>query len=281
MTTVPDANVHCLAIDGTFDDCQGIVKRLFNDTAFKARMRLGAINSINCARLLAQIVYYVHAWLRLPAGARAVNFSVPTGNFGDVFAGFLAAEMGVPVDRLILATNENDMLDRFFRTGVYRRGEVRRTPSPSMDIQAASNFERYLWLRLGRDADAVRAFIAEFERRGEARLDSEAPDAGTRFVSGRANRAETLATIGRWHRDTGYLLDPHTAVGVKVALEMRTDAPTVCLATAHPGKFPATAPDGADVGHPRLDALESLPARKRVLPNDARRVAREIEAVCA
>ena len=308
MTTVPDANVHCLAVEGTFDDCQRIMKALFHDAAFKARWRLGAINSVNCARLLAQVVYYFHAWLRLPGGGpgRKVSFSVPTGNFGDVFAGFLAAEMGLPIERLVLATNENDILDRFFRTGVYRRGEVRRTPSPSMDIQAASNFERFLWWRFGGDAAAVRAFMAAFEAEGEARVGIGGGRAGSeRLISGRADRAATLRTIERWYRDTGYLLDPHTAVGVAVAEEVlgagasrrrgraaapgpggaeaRGSAPVVCLATAHPGKFPEARPAGAEAraGHPRLAGLEALPARKVVLPNDTARVARHIEAVCA
>ena len=284
MTTAPDANVHCIAVEGTFDDCQRIMKTLFNDGEFKARWRLGAINSVNCVRLLAQVVYYFHAWLRMPPGradAKA-TFSVPTGNFGDVFAGFLAAEMGLPIDRLILATNENDILDRFFRTGVYRRGEVRRTPSPSMDIQVASNFERFVWWRLDGDGAAVRAFMSAFDAAGEARLEpiGERPGSG-RIASGRADRAETLATIERWYRRSGRVLDPHTAVGVKVAEEVRGTAPTVCLATAHPGKFPDTAPPGAEVGHTRLAGLDHLPARKVVLPNDAERVARHIESVCA
>ena len=284
MTTAPDANVHCIAVEGTFDDCQRIMKALFNDAGFKSRWRLGAINSVNCVRLLAQVVYYFHAWLRLPSrlsNAKA-SFSVPTGNFGDVFAGFLAAEMGLPVERLILATNENDILDRFFRTGVYRRGAVRRTSSPSMDIQVASNFERYLWWRLGRDGSAVRAFMAAFDSKGEVRLEGrEARPGSDRIASGRADRAETLATIERWYRRTGRVLDPHTAVGVKVAEELRGAAPTVCLATAHPGKFPDTAPAGAAVDHPRLAGLDDLPARKVVVPNDAERVARHIEAVCS
>ena len=284
MTTVPDANVHCIAVDGTFDDCQRIMKALFNDAGFKARWRLGAINSVNCVRLLAQVVYYIHAWLRLPRDAPdgRVSFSVPTGNFGDVFAGFLAMEMGLPVERLILATNENDILDRFFRTGVYRRGEVRRTLSPSMDIQVASNFERFLWWRLDRDGAAVRAFMTAFDAAGEARIEGGTPWPGSRrFVSGSADRAATLATIERWYRAAGRVLDPHTAVGVKVAEELRDAAPTVCLATAHPGKFPDAAPAGAAIGHPRLAGLDDLPVRKVVVPNDVERVARHIEAVCS
>ena len=159
------------------------MKTLFNDAAFKSRWRLGAVNSVNCVRLLAQVVYYFHAWLRLaPSGRDGPNgrasFSVPTGNFGDVFAGFLAAEMGLPIERLLLATNENDILDRFFRTGVYRRGEVRRTPSPSMDIQVASNFERFVWWRLNRDGSAVRDFMAAFEAEGEARLEPNGDGSG-------------------------------------------------------------------------------------------------------
>ncbi len=288
MTTVPEANVHCIAVEGTFDDCQRIMKTLFNDAAFKSRWRLGAVNSVNCARLLAQVVYYFHAWLRLAPSVhdspdRRASFSVPTGNFGDVFAGFLAAEMGLPVERLLLATNENDILDRFFRTGVYRRGEVRRTPSPSMDIQVASNFERFVWWRLNRDGSAVRDFMAAFEAEGEARLEPNGDGlAGAgRIASGRADRAETLATIERWYRRAGRVLDPHTAVGVKVAEELCGAEPTICLATAHPGKFPDTAPAGAAVGHPRLAGLDDLPARKIVVPNDPERVARHIESVCA
>ena len=286
MTTVPDANVHCIAVEGTFDDCQRIMKTLFNDASFKARRRLGAINSVNCVRLLAQVVYYFHAWLRLPPDGSngKASFSVPTGNFGDVFAGFLAAEMGLPVERLVLATNENDILDRFFRTGVYRRGEVRRTPSPSMDIQVASNFERFVWWRLNRDGSAVRDFMAAFEADGEARLEPNGdggPAGAGRIASGRADRAETIATIERWYRRTGRVLDPHTAVGVKVAEELRGAVPTVCLATAHPGKFPETAPAGAAVGHPRLAGLDDLPARKVVVPNDPERVARHIEGACS
>ena len=284
MTTAPDANVHCIAVEGTFDDCQRIMKALFNDGGFKARWRLGAVNSVNCVRLLAQVVYYFHAWLRLPPDLPngKASFSVPTGNFGDVFAGFLAAQMGLPMERLILATNENDILDRFFRTGVYRRGEVRRTPSPSMDIQVASNFERFLWWRLDRAGEAVRAFMSAFDSKGEARLDpGGAPPGSDRIVSGRADRGETLTTIERWYRRTGRVLDPHTAVGVKVAEELRSDVPTVCLATAHPGKFPDTAPAGARVGHARLAGLDDLPARKVVVSNDAGRVARYIESVCA
>jgi len=289
MTTAPDANVHCIAVEGTFDDCQRIMKTLFNDAAFKGRWRLGAVNSVNCVRLLAQVVYYFFAWLRLapPVGGggarRRVSFSVPTGNFGDVFAGFLAAEMGLPVERLTLATNENDILDRFFRTGVYRRGEVRRTPSPSMDIQVASNFERFVWWRLDRDGSAVRDFMAAFEAEGEARLEpNEDGSAGScRIASGRADRAETFATIERWYRRVGRVLDPHTAVGVKVAEELRGAEPTVCLATAHPGKFPDTAPAGAAVGHPKLAGLDDLPARKVVVANDPEQVARYIESACS
>ena len=284
MTTVPDDNVHCISVEGTFDDCQRIMKSLFNDAAFKTRWRLGAVNSVNCVRLLAQVVYYFHAWLRLPSDgsdARA-GFSVPTGNFGDVFAGFLAARMGLPIERLILATNENDILDRFFRTGVYRRGEVRRTPSPSMDIQVASNFERFLWWRLNGDGAAVRDFMAAFDAEGEARLEAHGGRIGSgRIVSGRADRAETLATIERWYRRTGRVLDPHTAVGVKVAEDLRGAAPTVCLATAHPGKFPDTVPAGAAAEHPKLAGLGALPSRKVVVPNDPERVARHIESVCS
>ena len=172
MTTVTDANVHCLALRGSFDDCQAIMKETFNDLPFKARYRLGAINSVNWARLLAQIVYYVYATLALDdGGRRRVSFSVPTGNFGDIFAGYLAQQMGLPIERLICATNENDILAVFFNTGVYRRGRVHHTISPSMDIQVASNFERFLYLRMDRDSARVRAFMDLFSRTGEAGVD--------------------------------------------------------------------------------------------------------------
>jgi threonine synthase len=269
MTSVLDENVHCIAIEGSFDDCQGIMKSVFNDLHFKQRYRLGAVNSVNWARILAQIVYYAYAALRLDErGQRKVSFSVPTGNFGDIFAGYLALRMGLPIDRLVLATNENDILASFFRTGIYRRGSVHHTISPSMDIQVASNFERYVYLRLGSDSERLRSFMDTFTRTGEARLAFQSP-LERDIVAGSAGTEETLATIREVHARTGYLVDPHTAVGIAVGRRLVTDRPLVCLATAHPAKFPESvdkAVGRAVASHPRLDALRGCETRKTVLP---------------
>ncbi len=237
MTTVLDANVHNIAIRGTFDDGQRIVKQLFNDLGFKAEYHLGAVNSINWARILAQMVYYFYAWSRMSGGdvARKVSFAVPTGNFGDVFAGYMAKRMGLPVDRLIIATNRNDILSRFVNTGVYQAGEVHPTLSPAMDIQIASNFERYLYYLVGEDPAAVRALLDEMGRTGRMTV-SEAQRVAVAmdFDAGAASDAETLEQIRETYEAEGYILDPHTAIGVRVA---RGRGDLVCLATAHPAKF--------------------------------------------
>ena len=269
MTSILDPNVHCIAIQGSFDECQAIMKDVFNDLPFKTEHSLGAVNSVNWARLLAQIVYYVYATLALDDGGRKrVSFSVPTGNFGDIFAGYLALQMGLPIERLICATNENDILSVFFNTGVYRRGQVHRTISPSMDIQVASNFERFLYLRMGRDSERLRAFMESFGRRGEATLEGEQPV--DRHISATAiDTRQTMATIADVYRDNAYIVDPHTAVGIAAARQMRVDGPVVCLATAHPAKFPESvdAAIGKPVAkHPRLDALEGVPNRRTVMP---------------
>jgi len=268
MTTVLDANVHNLAIEGTFDDGQRVLKEIFNDLPFKEQYHLGAVNSVNWVRVLAQVVYYFHAAFRVQAltGCRQVQVCVPTGNFGDIFAGYVAKRMGAPISRLILATNENDILARFFATGVYARGEVRQTTSPSMDIQVASNFERYLYYRVGGDCAAVCALMNEFARSG--RLSVPGTDAD--FVAGRGTTAETADAIRRTYRAHDYLLDPHTAVGVAVAeRHLRPDEPTVCLATAHPAKFPTAIREaiGEDVArHPLIDGLMERPTRCTVVP---------------
>ena len=237
MTTVLDANVHNIAIRGTFDDGQRIVKALFNDLDFKREYSLGAVNSINWARILAQVVYYFYAWGRVSGGdpRRRVRFAVPTGNFGDIFAGYVAKRMGLPVARLILATNRNDILSRFINTGVYQVGEVHPTISPSMDIQLASNFERYLYYLLGEQPAAVRERMDGMGREGRLAI-SEAQQAEVAglFSAVAVSEEETLAQIQATYAATGYILDPHTAVGVKAA-EQWPDA--ICLATAHPAKF--------------------------------------------
>lgn len=283
MTSVLDANVRNLAIAGTFDDCQNIVKALFNDLPFRDRHRLGAVNSINWARVLAQVVYYFYGAFRVMerTGARQVRFSVPTGNFGDVFAGYVAWQMGLPVDRLVLATNENDILTRFFQTGVYSLGDVHPTLSPSMDIQVASNFERYLFYRAGGDARRVAGWMDTFRRTGRLAVDG---GAGQEIIrAGRGDTADTLSTIRLFWKKHGYLLDPHTAVGVHVAQgHLDERVPMICLATAHPAKFgdairQATGEDLAH--HPILDALSGLPTRLERLPATREAVAAYVEGV--
>ena len=272
MTSILDANVHCLAIQGSFDDCQAIMKEAFNDLPFKARHRLGAVNSVNWARLLAQIVYYVYATLALDdGGRRRVSFSVPTGNFGDIFAGYLALLMGLPIDRLICATNDNDILSVFFNTGVYRRGDVHQTISPSMDIQVASNFERYLYLRMDRDSTRLRTFMESFSANGQATLLCDMP-VDRHIVATAVSTKQTMATIGDVYRRHGYVVDPHTAVGIAAAARFAVDGPMVCLATAHPAKFPESvdAAIGKPVArHASLDALKGAATRRTVLPASA------------
>ncbi len=266
MTTTLDENVRCLAIEGTFDDCQRVVKSIFGDLRFKRRFDLGAVNSVNWARVLAQTVYYFHTALRFE---RPVTFSVPTGNFGDILAGYLARAMGAPIDKLILATNSNDILVRFFDTGVYALGAVSRTISPSMDIQVASNFERFLHYRLG-SPKALDTFMAEFSATGSARIDDGRP-MDESILSAAVSEETTVATIGDVYSRDGYVLDPHTAVGVAAARRFARPAPVVCLATAHPAKFPESvnAAVGADIArHPALDGLADLPERKTPLPAD-------------
>jgi threonine synthase len=270
MTTVLDANVHNIAIEGTFDDGQRVLKELFNDLPFKQRYSLGAVNSVNWARVLAQVVYYFHAAFRVTeaTGAKAVQVAVPTGNFGDIFAGYLALRMGAPIRRLILATNENDILARFFTSGEYRLGTVVPTLSPSMDIQVASNFERYLFYRAGADAGILRGWMQAFARDGRLHVPGEDPD----IVAGRGDTGATLEAIRRCHARHGCILDPHTAVGVAVAERFPLPGtPTVCLATAHPAKFGDAIRQalGADLArHPALDALRDLPTRCAVLRPD-------------
>ena len=279
MTTVPDENVHCLAIEGSFDDCQSIVKALFADPSFKERYELGAVNSMNWARVLAQMAYYVYVGLQ---SAQPPLVAVPTGNFGNIFAGIAAREMGVPIHRFVLASNENDILARFFQTGRYRRGKVKHTISPSMDIQVASNFERFVYLRYGGECAKVRAFMKQFVATGEACLASEAA-VGSGIVGIAIDEAETVATIRDVYRRHGYVADPHTAVGIAAARRAvaRAGKPTasavpICLATAHPAKFPAAVGEAignsAVVNHPALDGIDASTSRRTVLPADVHAV---------
>lgn len=268
MTSVADPNVHCIAIEGSFDDGQRIMKSIFSDADAKQRWHLGSINSVNWARVLAQTVYYFSSCFAVQkaTGAREVSFAVPTGNFGDILAGWYAAQMGLPIRRLILATNENDILARFFATGEYRSGDAVPTISPSMDIQVASNFERYLFYRLGRDPGAVRVAMASFATTGALKVEGR----DDLFRAGVGDTRATLAVIRDYQDRYGYLLDPHTAVGVHVAQQqLEAGVPTICLATAHPAKFPDAIREaiGRDLGHhPLLDALEGRPVRSVTLP---------------
>ena len=241
MTTSKDANVHALAINGNFDDCQTLVKAMFNDGQFRDRVQLSGVNSINWARIMAQIVYYFTTALSLGAPDRKVSFTVPTGNFGDIFAGYVAKRMGLPIDRLVVATNDNDILARALKSGRYEMKAVKATTSPSMDIQISSNFERLLFEAYGRDASAVRTAMEGLKQSGAFEIGDKAMKAIRKeFRAGRASEKQVAATIRETLAATGYLVDPHTATGVFVANKhMKANAPMVTLATAHPAKFPA------------------------------------------
>jgi threonine synthase len=238
MTTPREANVHALALDGDFDAAQARVKDLFNDHAFRDEVRLAGVNSINWARVLAQTVYYFTAAVALGAPQRKVSFTVPTGNFGDIYAGHIARAMGLPIDRLIIATNQNDILHRALSTGDYRTDGVKPSISPSMDIQVSSNFERALFDALDRDGAATAALMADLAAGGFRIPQGALETLSKRFASGRASEDETAATIARTRAATGELLCPHSAVGVHVAESHLGPVPMVTLATAHPAKFP-------------------------------------------
>ena len=241
MTTSTEKNVHALAIKGNFDDCQNLVKAMFNDTKFRDGMKLSGVNSINWARIMAQIVYYFTAAVTLGAPDRKISFTVPTGNFGDIFAGYAAKRMGLPIDKLVIATNENDILVRTLKTGRYEMKEAKATTSPSMDIQISSNFERLLFEAHGRDAGAVRRAMASLKQAGAFDIEPGALKAIRKeFRAGRVSQKQVAETIRKTLAETGYLLDPHSAIGVFVAARHeKANAPMVTLATAHPAKFPA------------------------------------------
>jgi len=280
MTTPAEKNIHAVAIDGTFDDCQAIVKGLFNDHAFRDRMKLSGVNSINWARIVAQIVYYFTAAVALGAPEKKISFVVPTGNFGDIFAGYVAKRMGLPMDRLVIATNVNDILARTLESGRYEVRGVVATESPAMDIQVSSNFERLLFDVHGRDAGAIRNIMSELSAsRGFALAAQPLARIRAVFDAGRAGEAETLATIRAVHDESGYLLDPHSAVGVSVARKLGVRTPRVTLGTAHPAKFPDAVEKAASVRPALPPRLSDLPSRKErfdVLPNDLAAVARYV-----
>jgi threonine synthase len=277
MTTVTDPNVFNLAIKGTFDDGQGIVKSIFNNIPFKEKYHLGAVNSINWARILAQVVYYVYAWLKIKneTGISSIDFSVPTGNFGDIFAGYIAKNL-MPqgsIRKLILATNENNLLTRFVNQGDYSVSEVVATSSPSMDIQLASNFERYLYYLYGCAPEKIKRDFEQFSQSGRLSFDENLLESiQADFASKSVNEAETFSTIKQFYQEHNYLLDPHTAVGVNAAQECCSEnTPVVCLATAHPAKFGnavlkaiGKTPDLP----PGLQGLDEMESRCKVLDPD-------------
>jgi len=275
MTCTGADNVFALAIDGTFDDAQHALKEIFGDQEFRTRLRLSAVNSINLARVLAQCVYYLHAFLRLPAAEREnVEFVVPTGNFGNVLAGWLLQQMGVPIRGFKVATNQNDILYRLFTTGEYRVGEVRPSLAPSMDIQVASNFERFLYFSVGRDPARVREIMHAFKTTGEFTFPNF--DRGT-FSASRCTDAEIPGIIQRVYRDYNYVIDPHTACAFQSIDPERT---SIVLSTASPAKFPETIANaiGVDATHPSLEALKSRPLVNHRLKADAAAIRAFVEA---
>jgi threonine synthase len=276
MTTVVSPSVNNIALEGSFDDCQAIVKELFNDHAFRDGVQLAGVNSINWVRVMAQISYYVFAGLALGAPERKVSFTVPTGNFGNVFAGLVAKRLGLPIDRLVIATNANDILDRTLKSGRYEVTGVHATSSPSMDIQVSSNFERLVYLANSRNADAVNRAMAGLKQSGSFTLENAALQSiRHEFDSGRASEAETAMTMRHWLASTGEVLEPHTAVGVHVAVRHVGESPMVVLATAHPAKFPAAVESATGVNPPLPTVLKGLMEREEsftVLPNSAEAV---------
>ena len=292
MFSLQDANIHNLAVEGVFDDCQDIVKAVSNDLAFKRKYRIGTVNSINWARLVAQVVYYFAGYFQATrSNEERVSFAVPSGNFGNICAGHVARMMGLPIAQLVLATNENDVLDEFFRTGTYRvRGsrDTYETSSPSMDISKASNFERFVFDLVGRDGAKVRyLFAEELAAKGQFTLGAEVlkarEDYG--FVSGRSTHADRLATIRDTYQRFGTMIDTHTADGLKVAREHhRPGGPMIVLETALPIKFAETIVEalGREPDRPaKFAGIEKLPKRVTLLPADAERVKQFIAAHCA
>jgi threonine synthase len=256
MTTPREPNVHAIAVRGTFDDCQALVKAMFNHHEFRDRVQLSGVNSINWARIVAQVTYYFVAAAALGGSKRPISFAVPTGNFGDIFAGYVAKRMGLDIDRLVIASNENDILPRTFETGSYEMRGVTATSSPSMDIQISSNFERYLFEASGRRADSVRAQMDALKQAQRFDIGADVMSAmRSDFGAARASEADVADTIRRVKADSGYLLDPHTACAVSAAervLDAASEVPQVILATAHPAKFP--------------DAMEQITGARPALP---------------
>jgi threonine synthase len=285
MTSTGAANVHALAIDGNFDDCQALVKGMFNNHRFRDATSLSGVNSINWARIVSQVVYYFTSAVAVGAPARVVDFVVPTGNFGDIFAGYVAKRMGLPVRTLGIAANVNDILARTLKTGIYEVREVHATASPSMDIQISSNFERLLFEAGGRDAAGVRRLMDSLKQSGRFVLpDATLAAIRAEFDAGRADETETAAAIRAAWREAGELVDPHTAVALAVADRDTTDrtVPSIVLSTAHPAKFP-DAVEAACGQRPQLpawlDGLMTKSEHMKVMKNDQTEVERFVLSV--
>ena len=284
MTTVQASNVYNIAVEGTFDDCQSMVKALFSDHELRDRLNLSAVNSINWARVAAQTVYYFTAAVSLGAPDRKVAFSVPTGNFGEVYAGYVAAKMGLPVERLVIATNVNDILVRCLSTGSYAVTKVVPTISPSMDIQVSSNFERLLFDLYDRSGKSVAGLMSDLSTKGAFEVDpGHLAEASALFRAAEVSEEDTLATMAEIHRSTGLLIDPHTAVGVAAGRRERPDAavPMIHLSTAHPAKFPDAVERATGVRPALPEHLSDLlerPERYDRLDNDLATVKGYIES---
>lgn len=275
MTTIDAPNVFNIALEGNFDDCQNAVKAMFADKAFREEMNLSAVNSINWARIMAQIVYYVAASVSLGVSAnRKISFAVPTGNFGNVYAAYCAKQMGLPIEKLVIGSNRNDILTRFFETGEMKAAEVEPSLSPSMDIQVSSNFERFLFDLLGRNADELRGKMQSFKQSGSFTLDDTLmKKARETFEARRCSDAQTIIMMAECYKETGYMIDPHTAVGLFAAWAAERDPaiPLVALACAHPAKFPDAVEKATGIRPPLPPHLADLYERKEiftVLPND-------------
>ena len=261
MTGVENSNVYAIAIEGNFDDCQTLVKGLFNNLPFRDKYNLSGVNSINWGRIMAQIVYYFTSAVALGAPHRKISFTVPTGNFGDIFAGYVAKKMGLPIDQLVIATNSNDILTRALDTGGYEMSGAVATSSPSMDIQISSNFERLLFEASGRDSDLIKGYMASLAQSGSFVIAENSLNAiRAEFVAGRASEEEVAKTINSVLQDSDYLLDPHSAVGVHVSRQKAGNSPMVILATAHPAKFP--------------DAVEDACGKRPTLPKKSKNLMR-------
>ncbi|KWX78343.1 threonine synthase [Paenibacillus jilunlii] len=283
MTTVDDSNVLNLSVEGNFDDCQKVIKELFADLDFKGKYHLRAINSINFVRILAQTVYYFYAYLQIEGSdKKKINISVPSGNFGNIFSGYLAKKMGLPVNKLIIATNENNILERFVNTGEYKPGSFTSTYSPSMDIQVASNFERYLYYLVGGDAEKLSAYMLELQTEGKITIAGEAlQQVQADFAALGVRNQQCLDTIGKYNKEYDYLLDPHTACGIAAYEQFNGAGETaITFATAHPAKFDEAIAlvDIKQEFPEQISALFSLPQHQTVVKHDKDVIVRELQA---